>query len=221
MRTRAKLALAVVLLLLVTAVPAFAATTPTSKTADQIRAYYSSGDWKRAVKKQANKAKAYLFKRTHGRHKASKPALVLDIDETSLDNYPCFNANGGIPYDTIVNITCVTAYDAPAVKPVRSLFKRAKQLNVKVFFITARPEGIRDGTLTNLRAAGYDGKYELILQPSDYTQDSKVPYKSGARKQIQKRGFHIIANVGDQQSDLQGGYSERTYKLPNVIYTTS
>ena len=46
MRTRAKLALAFVLLL-VAAVPAFAATTPTGKSADEIRAYYDSGDWNR------------------------------------------------------------------------------------------------------------------------------------------------------------------------------
>jgi HAD superfamily, subfamily IIIB (Acid phosphatase) len=90
-----------------------------------------------------------------------------------------------------------------------------------VFFITARPEAIRAGTLQNLRAAGYKGKYELILQPDGYKPDSKVPYKSGARKQIQKRGFHILANVGDQKSDLKGGYSERTYKLPNPIYFTN
>src|SRR3954453_17370636 len=153
-----KTGLLVLIALLALAVPAFAATVPSGKSATEIRDYYNSGDWRQAVKTQADRARAYLFKRTHGRHKASKPALVLDIDETSLDNYPCFNANGGIPYDTIVNITCVTAYDAPAVKPVLSLFKRAKQLNVKVFFITARPDGIRDGTLTNLRAAGYKGQ---------------------------------------------------------------
>src|SRR5215208_7491642 len=103
MRFSAKLALALVLLL-VAAVPAIAATTPTGKTAEEIRAYYSSGDWNRAVKKQATKAKAYLVKRTHGKHAAKKPALVLDIDETSLDNYPCLNQTGGIPYDPIVNI---------------------------------------------------------------------------------------------------------------------
>ena len=146
---------------------------------------------------------------------------MLDIDETSLDNYPCLDEKGGIPYDAAVYAGCVVAYDAPAIKPVRSLFKRAKELKVKVFFITGRPEAIRAGTLENLKAAGYKGKYELILQPADYTEESKVPYKSGARKQIQKRGFTIVANVGDQQSDLKGGYSERTYKLPNPIYLTS
>jgi acid phosphatase len=220
MRSRAKLALAVVLLL-VAAVPAIAATTPTGKTADQIHDFYSSGDWNRAVKKQATKAKAYLVKRTHGKRAAKKPALVLDIDETSLDNYPCLNTTGGIPYDPGVYAACVVKYDAPAIKPVRSLFKLAQRRQVRVFFITGRPEGLREGTLDNLAAAGFKGEYELVLQPQNYTQDSKVPYKSGARKRIQKRGYKIIANVGDQQSDLKGGYSERTYKLPNPIYLTS
>jgi predicted secreted acid phosphatase len=219
MRTRAKLALALVLLL-VAAVPALAATTPTGKSAEQIRQYRDSGDWARAVSKQATKAKAWLKQRTDARHAPKKPALVLDIDETSLDNYPCLNEKGGIPYDPGANVQCVTAYDAPAIKPIRSLFRRAKALKVAVFFITARPEAIRGGTLDNLKAAGYTGKYELILEPPGYTIDSKVPYKSGARKKIQKRGYKIIANVGDQQSDLKGGYSERTYKLPNLIYLT-
>jgi predicted secreted acid phosphatase len=213
--------LVVLIALLVAAVPALAATEPTGKSAAQIRSYYSSGDWNKAVTKQVNKAKAYLLKRTTGKHKAKKPALVLDIDETSLNNYPCLNANGGIPYDDLANINCVLEYKAPAVKPVLGLFKFAHKHKVSVFFITARPEGIRDGTLKNLRASGYTGKYELFLQPGDYAKSSKVPYKSGARKSIQKRGFHILGNVGDQNSDLKGGYSERTYKLPNPIYVTS
>ena len=215
-----KTGLVVITVLLVAAASAFAATTPTDKTADQIRSYYSSGIWNRAVKKQAIKAKAYLVKRTHGRHAAKKPALVLDIDETGLDNYPCLNANGGIPYSAGPFAACVVKFDAPAVKPVRSLFRLAKDLGVKVFFITGRPEAIRDGTLTNLKASGYRGKYGLVFQPPGYSDPSMVPYKSGARKQIQQRGFTIIANVGDQQSDLAGGYSERTYKLPNPIYLT-
>jgi len=217
-----KTGLVVITALLALAVPAFASTVPTSKTAAEIRDYYASGDWSKAVSKQAKKAKAHLDKRTHGKHKAKRPALVLDIDETSLDNYPCLaKTDGGLPFSAGIYAGCVAAADAPAIKPVLSLFKAAKADKVKVFFITGRPEGFKDLTLENLRAAGFKGKYELILQPQDYTEDSKVPYKSGARKQIQKRGFHIIANVGDQQSDLEGGYSERTYKLPNPIYTTS
>jgi predicted secreted acid phosphatase len=210
----------VVALIALLIVPVAAATDPTPKSADQIRQYRTSGAWAKDVAKQAKKAKAWLKQRTQAKHAPRKPALVLDIDETSLDNYPCFDAQGGIPYDTVINIQCVTAYKAPAVKPVLALFKRAKQLKVKVFFVTGRPEPIRTGTLQNLKAAGYTGRDELTMLPAGYSNASLIPYKSGARKKIEKRGFKIIANVGDQQSDLKGGYSERTFKLPNLIYLT-
>lgn len=219
MKIGASLTLTVVLLVLA-AVPAATATDPTSKTAAEIREYRDSGDWGRAIAKQTKKAKAWLKQRTQGKRAPKKPALVLDIDETALDNYPCLDEKGGIPYDSGIYAGCVVAYDAPALKPVLSLFKRARQLKVKVFFITGRPDAIREGTLKNLRAAGYTGKYELHTRPADYQGESAAPPKRAARKAIQKRGFKILANVGDQRSDLKGGYSERTYYLPNPVYFT-
>jgi predicted secreted acid phosphatase len=215
-----KTGLIVLTALLLAIVPVASATEPTGQSAAQIHRFYDSGDWNRAVVKQVKKAKAFLKQRTQGRNAPKKPALVLDIDETGLNNYPCLDEKGGIPYDGAIYAGCVAAYDAPAVKPVLSLFKRARELKVAVFFITGRPEAIRDGTLDNLRSAGYTGKYELILEPEGYENESRIPYKSGARRKIQRRGFKILANVGDQQSDLKGGFSERTYKLPNPIYVT-
>ena len=216
-----KTGLIVITVLLALAVPALAATSPTGKSAAEIRAYYSSGDWNRAVKKQADKAKAYIAKRTKGKQAAKKPALVLDIDETSLNNYPCLDRKDGLPYQPAIYAGCVVEFKAPAIKPVLSVFKLAKKRHVHVVFITGRPEAIRDGTLDNLKAAGFKGKYDLVLQPPSRGGDaSMVPYKSGARRQVEKRGYTILANLGDQRSDLKGGYSERTYKLPNVIYRT-
>ena len=31
-------------------------------------------------------------------------------------------------------------------------------------------------------------------------------------------GYLIILNVGDQESDLTGGFADRTFKLPNPFY---
>jgi predicted secreted acid phosphatase len=212
--------LALITALLLAIVPIAAATEPTGRSAEQINEFYDSGAWNRAIVKQVKKAKAYLRQRTNARNAPRKPALVLDIDETALDNYPCFVARGGIPYNSGINAQCVTAYDAPAVKPVLSLFNRARDLGVRVFFITGRPEQIRDGSLDNLRAAGYTGKYELFMRPAVYEKESAIPAKRASRRAITRRGFKILANVGDQQSDLKGGFSERTYKLPNPIYVT-
>lgn len=43
--------------------------------------------------------------------------------------------------------------------------------------------------------------------------------KSGERGKIAEEGYTIIANVGDQESDLSGGYAEWTYKLPTRSIT--
>ena len=39
-----------------------------------------------------------------------------------------------------------------------------------------------------------------------------------ARAKIAAQGFTIIANVGDQPSDLAGGCVERAFLLPNPFY---
>jgi hypothetical protein len=47
---------------------------------------------------------------------------------------------------------------------------------------------------------------------------SAVNHKAPARAVIERQGFTIIANIGDQQSDLEGGYAEMTFKVPNPFY---
>ena len=43
-------------------------------------------------------------------------------------------------------------------------------------------------------------------------------YKSGTRAYIESMGYEIIASFGDQPSDLNGGYADRTFKMPNPNY---
>jgi predicted secreted acid phosphatase len=45
-----------------------------------------------------------------------------------------------------------------------------------------------------------------------------VEYKANTRKHIESLGYDIVLNVGDQWSDLQGGYADHTLKLPNPTY---
>jgi hypothetical protein len=45
-----------------------------------------------------------------------------------------------------------------------------------------------------------------------------VLYKSGTRAHIESLGYDIVANFGDQFSDLNGGFANRTFKLPNPNY---
>jgi hypothetical protein len=43
-------------------------------------------------------------------------------------------------------------------------------------------------------------------------------YKSLTRQHIESLGYDIVANFGDQFSDLNGGFADKTFKIPNPIY---
>ena len=106
----------------------------------------------------------------------------------------------------------------PAIKPTLSLFEAAKGLNVAVFFITGRPEAQRAATERNLTEAGYIGYLELFMVPANQHLASAADFKAPVRAKIERNGFDIIANVGDQPSDLRGGYSEKKFLLPDPFY---
>ena len=43
-------------------------------------------------------------------------------------------------------------------------------------------------------------------------------YKSLTRQHIESLGYDIVANFGDQFSDLNGGFADQTFKIPNPMY---
>jgi hypothetical protein len=45
-----------------------------------------------------------------------------------------------------------------------------------------------------------------------------ILYKSGVRAHIEDLGYEIVGNFGDQFSDLDGGFADKTFKLPNPNY---
>jgi predicted secreted acid phosphatase len=45
-----------------------------------------------------------------------------------------------------------------------------------------------------------------------------IQYKSGTRAYIESKGYDIVANFGDQFSDLIGGFADKTFKMPNPNY---
>jgi predicted secreted acid phosphatase len=45
-----------------------------------------------------------------------------------------------------------------------------------------------------------------------------IQYKSGTRAYIESQGYDIVADFGDQFSDLLGGHADKTFKMPNPNY---
>jgi acid phosphatase len=113
----------------------------------------------------------------------------------------------------------VNEANAPAIEPVRDVFRTARRLGVDVVLITGRPENHRAGTVRNLAAIECTDYAALICKPTDH-QGGTIAFKAGTREKLTGEGRTIIANIGDQNSDLSGGWSEKTFKLPNAFYQT-
>jgi hypothetical protein len=65
-----------------------------------------------------------------------KPAIVLDIDETSLSNYSGLVSSGFSGNGTVLPAVSGTG---SAIQPTLNLYKDARNRKVAVFFITGRP----------------------------------------------------------------------------------
>ena len=185
--------------------------------------YIRSGEYERDFAAVVAKARSWLEERART---AVKPAIVLDIDETSLSNWPAYRLNG---WGRVVNGACdlqrgpcgLRAWQAlgqsKALGPTLELARRARALGVAVFFISGRPPELREATEHNLRDQGYEWT-AVILLPQGESFPSAVDFKAPARRKITEQGYSIVLSLGDQDSDLRGGFAERTFKLPNPVY---
>jgi len=192
----------------------------------QLIDYKCFGEYDRAVARVLMQAQAFI--RERAKHE-SKLALVLDIDETSLSNWPELVANdfGYIPdgdCNALPKGPCGSAKwelraEAKAIEPTRDLFNAAKAAGVAVFFITGRKKTDEEveATVKNLTNEGYTGWSGLELRPIDQYK-SVSEFKTAKRAEIEGKGFTIIANIGDQWSDLDGGHAERIFRVPNPFY---
>ncbi len=179
----------------------------------EITAYYKSGSYSADVDKIGKKAMKVL--KSYG-ETPGKLALVLDIDDTSLLTWGQVKKSQ-FAYNPVEWAAWAKQAKAPAIKPILALFNQAKKQNIAIFFITGRVEQLKNATVENLKRAGYKGWMGLYLKPSG-TNGFVENYKTALRKKLQEQGYRIIINVGDQESDLIGGYADHTFKLPNPCY---
>jgi len=161
--------------------------------------------------------------------RSKRPALVLDIDETSLTNWPNLLADdfgfvAGGSCDVLPAGPCgfnewILKSTAKAIEPARKLFNAAKASGVAVIFITGRPNKQRDATIINLDHEGFVGWTELRTRPDRDDLPTVQAYKTAERTKVEEaEGYTIIASVGDQISDLEGEHSGCRFKVPNPFY---
>lgn len=207
---------------------------------NQIKAYYgdtvaangdhvpsTTGNYAKEVAKIETAAERYLATYHGTGHSTGKKAIVFDVDDTTLNTYN-YEIFSGFAYNPTTNAEYVNDARFPEVYGMPALASFASSQGYTIFFITGRPEAQRAGTVTNLAKVGYaapDASHLFLknsANPPAYlscgSTCTTIQYKSGTRAYIESQGYDIVGNFGDQYSDLEGGYGDRTFKMPNPMY---
>jgi predicted secreted acid phosphatase len=126
---------------------------------------------------------------------------------------------------TIANLVSDTAAGLPDLATVTISGKTIPEVDAGYPTPTAINTGhggFTDGLFTKPPV----GSYPAYLNKPEFCGPSitagascpTIQYKSGTRAYIESQGYEIVANFGDQFSDLLGDFADKTFKMPNPNY---
>lgn len=134
--------------------------------------------------------------------------VVLDIDETVLDNSP-FQAKcvlGGTSYPVNWDEWCKLA-SAKAIPGAVDFLNYAKLNGLDIYYVTNRKAHLKDVTLKNLQAMGFpQADTEHVIMRT--TIDSKEP----RRLELLKK-YHISVYFGDNLNDFSDVFEKKSPDL--------
>lgn len=139
-------------------------------------------------------ARAFVEQRT-AESTGEARAIVFDIDNTTI-------------------ATHFHPFSMPGIAPVVELAQYAHSRGVAIIFVTARVDFIESITRYSLEKAGYTVD-ELHGRDLGDLFKPVEQYKTGERIEVENEGYTIIASIGNNWTDLNGGHAERTFKLPD------
>ena len=138
--------------------------------------------------------------------KGLKPAVVLDIDETVLDNSP-YQArvirNGGEFNEADWAAWCKEER-ARALPGVVEFTQFAARHGIAVIYISNRAKDLDDATLANLRKAGLPvtGPQSFLGLGTVLDGCEQVGSEKGCRRQLVARHYRVLMQFGDQIGDF-------------------
>lgn len=132
------------------------------------------------------------------KYKGSKPSVILDIDETVLNNsaYEARLIKQGADYNPESWDSWVKEANAPLLPGVLPFLRKAESLGVEVFYISNRSVEMLQPTMENLQ------KYELpFVDPEHVLLREDEPLKFNRREKVKSKS-HVLLYVGDQLTDF-------------------
>jgi len=169
------------------------------------------------------------------------PAVILDIDETVLDNspYQARLVRDGKRFDEFTWSQWCREEAAQALPGALEFTRLAAAHGVTVFYLSNRAQDLNDATLANLRKAGFPiaaGEPVFLGLGTIVDGCEQAGSEKGCRRRLIGRTHRVLLQLGDQLGDFvdvlantpQGrrdavaGYAdwfgERWFVLPNPTY---
>lgn len=129
------------------------------------------------------------------------PAVILDIDETVLNNIP-FQARAIIKGESYPNgwVEWMLEEASTSVAGVSEFLKYADSKGIKIFYVTNRIAIAEEATRNNLKKLGlpFDSDRDVLLMKNEngWTSD-KV-----SRRELIAQDYRILLLIGDQLGDF-------------------
>ena len=156
------------------------------------------------------------------------PGMLAMVDRASALGYAIFwiTGRGDAQHAaTIANLVNDTAAGLPNLDTVTISGQTIPEVDAN--YVAPTPidtghGGFTDGLFTKPPI----GSYPAYLDTPEFcgpfihagTSCPTIQYKSGTRAYIESQGYDIVADMGDQFSDLEGGFADKTFKMPNPNY---
>ena len=172
-----------------------------------------------------------------GKH---KPAVVMDIDETVLDNspYQARLVRDGGEYNEATWDAWVREQKATAVPGVVEFARAASARGVTILYLSNRAVHLKDATLANLKAVGMPvANDDVFLGLGTVVEGCEQEgSEKNCRRQLAGRHYRVLMQFGDQLGDFvqvvantpegrdalyaqhQAWFGERWWMLPNPSY---
>ncbi len=135
-----------------------------------------------------------------------KPAVVLDIDETVLDNsaYQARLVRSGGEYSEPDWAAWVREEAAPALPGALAFTRFAAAHGVAVIYISNRDKGLDAATLANLRKLGFPvSGPDAFLGLGTYVPGcEQVGTEKTCRRRLIARDYRVLMQFGDQVGDF-------------------
>ena len=168
------------------------------------------------------------------------PAVVMDVDETVLDNSP-YQARlvaDGKEYDEVTWDAWVAEKKARALPGVVDFARAAQAKGITLLYLSNRAEHLQEATLANLRAVGMPVKDDSVFLGLGTFVEGCEQHGSEktCRRQLAGRQYRIVMQFGDQLGDFaqivantpdgrtklyeshRDWFGERWWMLPNPTY---